>query len=50
MMFELRLLFITFPVSRRRREMYIGHARLSVDDCLPVCPRPHAHITARTQM
>jgi len=25
----------TFRVSRRRREMYIGHARLSV--CLSVC-------------
>jgi len=36
MMFELRLLIITFPMSRRRREMYIGHARLSVDDCLSV--------------
>jgi len=31
-----RLLF-TFRVSRRRREMYIGHARLYV--CLSV-PRP----------
>ena len=32
---------ITFRVSRRRREMYIGHARLCV--CLCVCvtvPRP----------
>jgi len=28
---------ITFRVSRRRREMYCGHARLCV------CPRPHAH-------
>jgi len=27
---------ITFRVSRRRREMYSGHARLSV--CLCVCP------------
>jgi len=34
---------ITFRVSRRR-EMYIGHERLSV------CPRPHAHTTGRTQM
>ena len=28
---------ITFRVSRRRREMYCGHARLCV------CPRPHAY-------
>ena len=28
--------FVTFRVSRRRREMYCGHARLSV--CLFVCP------------
>ena len=27
---------VTFRVSRRRREMYCGHARLSV--CLHVCP------------
>jgi len=42
--------FITFRVSRRRREMYCGHARLSV--CLPVCvcPRLHAHIIGRTRM
>ena len=37
---------ITFRVSRRRREMYCGHARL----CLSVCPRPHAHTIARTRM
>jgi len=37
---------ITFRVSRRQREMYCGNARLSV--CLSVCPRPHAHTTART--
>jgi len=39
-------------VSRRRRKMYCGHARLSacVCVCLSVCPRPHAHITARTRM
>ena len=30
---QLRL--VTFRVSRRQREMYIGHARLSV--CLCVC-------------
>jgi len=35
-------------VSRRRREMYCGHARLCV--CLSVCPRPHAHTIARTRM
>ena len=39
---------ITFRVSRRPREMYCGHARLCV--CLRVCPRPHAHIIARTRM
>jgi len=34
-----------FRMSRRLREMYIGHARLSV------CPSPHAHtITARTRL
>ena len=40
--------FITFRVSRRRREMYCGHARLGV--CVSVCPRPHAYTIARTQM
>ena len=30
-------MLITFRVSRRRRKMYCGHARLSV------CPRLHAH-------
>ena len=40
---------ITFRVSRRRREMYSGHARLCV--CLPVClSLPHSHTTARTRM
>ena len=39
---------ITFHVSRRRREMYSGHARLCV--CVSNCPRPHAHTTARTWM
>jgi len=39
---------VTFCVSRRRRKMYCGHARLSV--CLCVCPRPYAHTTARTRM
>jgi len=39
---------ITFRVSRRRRKMYIGHARLCVGG-LPVCPRPYAHNTARTR-
>ena len=37
----------TFCVSRRRRKMYCGHARLCV--CVSVCPRPHAYI-ARTRM
>ena len=32
-------LLITFPVSRRRREMYIGHARLCV--CLSLAAFPH---------
>jgi len=36
---------ITFCVSRRRRKMFCGHARL----CVCVCPRPHAHTTARTR-
>ena len=39
---------ITFRVSRRRREMYTGHVRLSVCPC--VCPSPHANTTARTRM
>jgi len=29
--------FITFCVSRRQREMYCGHARLSLCVCLSVC-------------
>ena len=47
---------ITFCVSRRRRKMYCGHARLCVcvsvclSVCLSVCPRPYAHTTARTPM
>jgi len=44
---------VTFRVSHRhrRREMYIGHVRLcDVCVCLRVCPRPHAHPTARSQM
>jgi len=41
-------IIITFRVSRRRREMYCGHARLCV--CLSVCPRPHAHTIALTRM
>jgi len=43
-----RHLFVTFCVSRRRRKMYCGHARLCV--CLSVYPRPYAHTTARTRM
>jgi len=45
--FQDQINIITFCVSRRRREMYCGHARLCV--CLCVCvhvsvfPRPHAH-------
>jgi len=39
---------ITFCVSRRRRKMYSGHARLCV--CVSACPRPYAHTTARTRM
>ena len=35
---------ITFCVSRRRRKMYCGQARLCV------CPQPYAHIIARTRM
>jgi len=35
---------ITFRVSRRRREVYIGHARLSV------CPSPQSHTTPRTRV
>jgi len=30
-------ILVTFRVSRRRREMYIGHAHLSVCVCLCVC-------------
>jgi len=33
-----------FRVSRRRREMYCGHARLCV------CSRPHAHTIARNRL
>jgi len=43
-----KLLFVTFRISRRRREMYCGHARLCV--CLSVCQRPHAYNIARTGM
>jgi len=35
---------VAFRLSRRRRDMYCGHARLCV------CPRPHAHTVARTRM
>ena len=47
---------ITFCVSRRRRKMYCGHARLCVclcvclSVCLSVCPRPYAYTTPRTRM
>ena len=43
-------LLVTFRVSRRPREMYCGHARLCLSVCLYVCPRPHVHTIARTQM
>jgi len=40
--------FVTFRLRRRLREVYCGHARLSVSDCLCVCaclsvrgPCPH---------
>jgi len=39
---------VTFRVSRRRREMYCGYARLCVV-CLRVCPRPHAYSIAPTR-
>jgi len=42
------ILFITFRMSRRSREMYIGHARLCV--CVSVCLSPNSHTTARTRM
>ena len=45
---------VTFCVSRRRRKMYCGHARLCVCVCVClcvcICPRPYAHITASTRM
>jgi len=43
---------ITFRVSRKWREMYVGHARLSVSVSvyLSVCPSPHARTTTRTRM
>jgi len=47
-------LFVTFRVSRRRREMYCGHARLHVcvcvSVCVSVCLRLHAYTIARTRM
>ena len=45
---SIRTLFVTFCVSRRRRKMYCGHARLCV--CVRDCPRPYAHTTTRTRM
>jgi len=47
-MLNAKITFITFRVSRRRREMYSGHVHLCV--CLCVCPRPHAYTIARTRM
>jgi len=40
--------YISRASRRRRREMYFGHTRLCV--CVSVCPSPHSHTTARTQM
>ena len=37
-------------VSRRRREMYCGHARLYVCVSVSVCARPDAYTIARTRM
>ena len=39
-------IIIKFRLSRRRREVYSGHARL----CLSVCSWPHSHASARTRM
>jgi len=48
------IIFITFRVSHRRREMYCGRARLCVcvclSVCLYVCPRLHAQTIAQTRM
>jgi len=43
------VVLVTFRVSRRRREMYCGHAHLCVCVCvcLSVCPRLHAYSIAR---
>jgi len=42
---------ITFHMSRRRREMYCGHAhRVCVCVCLSVCPQLHAHTIVWTRM
>jgi len=35
------IIIITFRVSRRRREMYCGHARLCVSVCLSIAACPH---------
>jgi len=45
-------LYTLYNVSRRRRKIYCGHARLCVClcVCLPACPRPYAHTNARTRM
>jgi len=34
-------MFITFCVSRRRRKMYCGHARLCVCVCVSTAVHPH---------
>jgi len=39
---------INQPIVDVVNVLYVGHARLSV--CVSVCPRLHAHTTARTRM
>ena len=47
----LALCLVTFRVSRRRREMYCGHARLCVCVCVSVSARGRAaHTIAWTRM
>ena len=43
-----QVVFITFCVSRRRRKMYCGHARLCV--CLSVCLSVRGHTPTQTRM
>jgi len=45
---RVHILVITFRVSRRRREMYCGHAYVcNVSVYLSVCPQSHAYTIAR---